>query len=352
MKRVLAMLLVVALAGCLSSDSNDDNPDVGSSTSSSSGGSSSSTSESHGDMHHSVWNVTSINGTFTGNITDGFDNAPVFFNWTANYILNGTEADFFKDEIDVATAGGNFSWSFDQDSDGTPEATGELVPFNLTVLYAPGAYVATLTMTGHGHTWIGTHNLTIEEYIPPIPPTVREGIVSEPCPACGGEQGSWDNSIGHLSGEQGIDAVWFEIPADIAGAPFVAGSTAGDIGISFQDSCNGAEIEHFIGGPATGTVPGGAGCVFMWQEGTIRGSKLSFIANGDLRDREDDGLCWADDFLLLGFNQAGVGIYQTDGTWFYAEDNGIPGLQWNENPSPGLAEVHKEGCTGGDLMLI
>lgn len=348
MKRVLAMLLVVSLAGCLGGDADDSIAGE-----SASPNSRSTTTDGQTPMRHdSEWNVTSINGTFNGNLTDGFDNAPVFFNWTANYILNGTEEDFFKDEIDVATAGGNFSWAFDQDSDGTPEAVGELVPFNLSVLYAPGSYVASLTMTGHGHTWVGVHNLTIVEYIPPIPATVREGIVSEPCLTCGGELGSWDNSLGHLSGEQGIDSVWFEIPADIAGAPFVAGSTAGELGISFQDTCNGSEIESFVGGPATGTVPGGAGCVFMWQEGTTSGTKLSFIANGDLQDREDDGLCWADDFTLIGINQAGVGVYQTDGTWFYAEDNGIPGLQWNDNPSPGLGEVHKEGCTGGDMMLI
>lgn len=338
--RWIALLFIgLALAGCTDTEPTETET-------------SAPETEAEPETFVSPWNVTSLNGTFAGNTSNTFEIHPVFFNWTANFILNGTEGDFFEEQVAVHVADENFTWSFDQDTDGIPEATGNLVPFNITVLYAPGNFTATLTMQGHGQNWTGTHNLSVQEFVPPIPPTIVEGIVSEPCVGCEGDTGSWDQSIGHLAGEPGIDSTWHEIPAELAGAPYVAVSTAGTIGVSFQDTCNGSEIDLARGAPARGIIPDGAGCVFMWEEGTNRGTKLTFIANGDVSDRPNDGMCWATSFALLGLNQAGVGVYQTDGTWFYAESNGVPGLQWSSEPIPGLAEVHKEGCSNPDMIII
>lgn len=351
--RIVALFLIVALAGCLGGDdagTNDGHGNEGN-EGQGNGGHGNEGNEGHVDDRY---DVTFLNGSFVANVTDGFVPLSVTFTIDANYVLNGTEAfPNGRDEKAISDINGSFLWTFDQNGDGTPEAEGTEVPFNLTVLYAEaGNFTSSVHMEGQNLTYDASVVIATETFIPPIPPTIYEGIVQEPCPQCTPEQGGFSYSFSHLADTINIDATWSELPSDLGGAPFVATTTAGLVGVSFQDSCNGAEVEKIA--PAktiVGTVPEGAGCVWMWEDSEVRGSKLSFIAHGDLTMLPDDGLCWAPDGVLVGQSQ-GTGVYLTDGTWFYAETNGIPGLQWSNDVSPGLGEVHKPDCEGGDLMII
>jgi hypothetical protein len=351
--RILALFLIVALAGCLGGDEapaeNDGGPDDGRDDGLEIGGN----ETAHGNVDSS-YDVTFLNGSFEPNVTSGYSPLSVTFVIDANYVLNGTEQFAEgRDEKDVSELNGSFAWTFDQNSDGNPEAEGIEVPFNLTVLFSqPGSFNATIMMAGQNLTFESTVTISTETFVPLIPPTIYEGIVAEVCPQCTAEQGGYDFSLSHLTDINGLDGTWGEIPADLAGAPFVATTTAGNVGVSFQATCNGDEVEALTPGKTVvGTVPSGAGCVWMWEDSNARGSKLSFIANGDLTMLPDDGMCWAPDGILVG-QASGTGMYVTDGTWFYAETNGVPGLQWSEEATPGLAEVHKAGCLNGDQIII
>jgi hypothetical protein len=347
--RIIALFLIVALAGCLGGDEapveNDGGPDDGRDDGLEIGGN----ETAHGKVD-SRYDVTFLNGSLEPNVTSGYTPLSVTFVIDANYVLNGTEQFAEgRDEKDVSELNGSFAWTFDQNSDGNPEAEGIEVPFNLTVLFSqPGSFNATIMMAGQNLTFESTVTISTETFIPLIPPTIYEGIVQEICPTCTAV--GYDNSISHVAGI-GIDGTWGAIPGDIAGAQFVATTTAGLVGLSFQASCNSDEIEAFE--PAktiVGTVPSGAGCVWMWEDSDVRGSKLSFIANGDLTMLPDDGLCWAPDGILVGQAQ-GTGVYNTDSLWFYQETNGIPGLQWSGEIGP-EGTAHKEGCEGGDFMIV
>lgn len=246
-------------------------------------------------------------------------------------------------------------WALDVNGDGTNDAEGGSDDLPGTFAHAydlAGDYTATFTVFDANVSDNASVDVTI---VPDSTPLQFEAYFSEPCPLCSQDPST---SISHLSGEMGLDQVWIEIPAEYIGTAFFAKSTGGSLGMMFADACDGAVVASVsTGAPdgttvtAEGTVPEGAVCAVLW-DGATRGGKLSFVADGGEADLPEDPICYTSDFVQIGVSEAGQAVYQTDGTWFYQESNGIPGLQWNNNPSPGIAEVHKPDCTGGDVMLI
>lgn len=236
-------------------------------------------------------------------------------------------------------------WGLDVDSDGVFELEGNetQLPGSYTHTFeTDGEYLATFSLSDGNVTAIETAVVTIT---PASFPFIFEAYFAEPCLLCGEDPTA---SISHLTGQAGIDQVWVEIPAEYIGTEYAASALPNTLGLAFFDACDGSVVE--VGG-SEGTVPEGAGCVAMWHGGTVRGGKLSFVADGDLNDLPEDLTCYADG-VQIGVSELGAALYQTDGTWVYQEGNGIPGIQWNGEPSGPLEETHKPGCANGDIVII
>jgi hypothetical protein len=84
-------------------------------------------------------------------------------------------------------------------------------------------------------------------------------------------------SVTYNTGEEGIDGVWFEFGADLAGRDWDLESTYGDPDIGFFDECGGDEIEfHTNAGGEEGTIPADATCALGTEFATEEGSTLTF----------------------------------------------------------------------------
>lgn len=259
-----ALLSTLVLAGC--SDDPEDGATVTSTTSSSestttSASSSTSTSSSSTSTSSAPQENRAPTGSISASVAGG--SLPLEVNFT----LAGSDPDGDALTWDLAfgdgqstsgttlpgeamhsyTTAGNFTAVYTL-SDGTTDAT-----YDVTVAVTAGTTAAGLTFAGSVQVWCVQCTLAIEAALTAELPTPT------PIPSA-----SWN------SGEQGEDAVWTAIPADLVGRPFVATTSGVDVGVAMLSECDptaAVAIELFDSSatPEAGVIPAGTGCILMWD---------------------------------------------------------------------------------------
>lgn len=179
----------------------------------------------------------------------------------ASFTLTGTDPD--GDALQWALAFG----------DGAQE-TGTALPANVTHEFAPGNYTATFNVTDGKLTASYNVSVVVGSSGPSLTFT---GDVANYCSFCtealgeqdGSEPASPFPSVSWLTGEQGIDAVWVVIPAELIGRPWTATTTGPDVATAAFTACGptGKFIEMVDTGaiPETGVIPAGTGCFVLWE---------------------------------------------------------------------------------------
>lgn len=152
--------------------------------------------------------------------------------------------------------------------------TGSALPANVTHEFAVGNYTATFNVTDGKLTASYTASVAIAAAGAALTFT---GDVSTYCAFCtevlgeqdGSEPASPFPSISWQRGEQGIDAVWVVVPAELAGRTWTATTTGVDIATAAFTACGptGKFLEMVDTGavPETGLIPAGTGCFVLWE---------------------------------------------------------------------------------------
>jgi hypothetical protein len=69
--------------------------------------------------------------------------------------------------------------------------------------------------------------------------------------------------------QSGVDCVFVALPDGLAGHPFLASADAGDPDLEFWGACDPSQLfavsDFRNDGPESGAVPGGVGCVIIWD---------------------------------------------------------------------------------------
>lgn len=203
-------------------------------------------------------------------------------------------------------------------------------------------------------------------------PRLSEGYVTESCEQCGA--GGANTGVGYRASVERLEQVFLEIVEEDWGQPFAARTTDNHIGLVFRDNCDagGAGVLYQPEDLVTtiyGEIPNGARCALMWDQAlwtgaeapdgdgggntrvTTAGAKLSMlIGSEDVSLMDEDGLCFSNPVSQAIIPVLG-GLVYADGTWIYAEHNGIPGLQLSSEGSL-LDEQHVKDCQNGDLLVF
>lgn len=243
---MIALLAVAALAGCIgddgdaqSADPTDTMPPGGNTTTSPTP-----TSTSGGGNNTTFFSPPEAN--LTADPENG--SAPLAVNFT----IDATDRD-------GDLAGWELSFGDGNATDGTE------FPADASYEYpSEGNFSAVLIVTDStGQN--DTVNLTVAVEAGGNMSFVYEGDVSRDCFQCS-DIGT-DFCVGRQIDSNGSDCVWFELPEEAAGLPFIANSTGGDPDLRFYEECvSGATSSSFAeDGPESGEVPEETGCVMMWE---------------------------------------------------------------------------------------
>lgn len=178
-------------------------------------------------------------------------------------------------DIDFADEDGDdLSWTLDVDGDSSPDAEGTAFADNgtypaaeFTTSYTEaGEYNITLSIADANATFEATALLIAvapASTEPAFTPIEETGTVDFPCLGCGGTA---DGSVSFQTGVQGFDLLWYELPAEAAGQPFSVESTGGDPDVILYDTCGGSAVgDYQADGPESGTIPSGAGCIYVYE---------------------------------------------------------------------------------------
>lgn len=262
MRALLASLLLMTalLAGC--SDGGGDGD--GSETSSSSSSTGSSATSSTGTKSQTA---TSTSSTGTGGPQNGAPTGTVaatVVGAVAAFALTGSDPD-----------GDALTWTLSF-GDGSSPATGSTLPSGVNHTYADGNYTAFYNVTDGKAT--ATYNVTVVVAAPSGGTSLTfSGDVANYCSFCtealgqqdGSEPASPFPSVSWASGDQGIDAIWVQVPAGLIGHAWSATTTGVDVAVASFTACGpqGHFIEMVDTGavPETGVVPAGTGCMVLWE---------------------------------------------------------------------------------------
>lgn len=247
MKLVAVLLMVAALAGCVSDDSGNSDDSVNE------------PNESAGNAEgNTTGDPSSVNSPPQVSLAL---NQSVDDPWLVNFEINASDAD--EDFL---------FWSIDADGDGSKDGDGSEFPAMIAFQYAAaGTYnVSVAVDDGYEFTYANT-TITLEAKI--IPPAYTEQLIITgtsqlACPQC--TAAGANTGAGYRAGETGVDSVFDVVPSEYAGAPFTA-TSGGNIDLVFRDSCDaGAAVgDAFVAtGDESGTIPAGAACVLMWTTDT------------------------------------------------------------------------------------
>jgi hypothetical protein len=263
----VALLSTAVLAGC-SDDGGDEPSETTSSTSrSTTSAASSTTSRSSTTSSSSTGTTGPSNTPPSGSISAvaGSGSLPVRVNFT----LTGSDPDGDVIVWDLAfgdgatddgttlpatvshnyTTAGNFTAVFTI-TDGK-----ESTDYDVAVaIAAGGAAGPSLMLVGTVSAWCAQCTLAFEAAL-----TLPAPLPTLPLPSV-----SWASEM------QGVDLIWVEVPAELAGHTFVATSSAADVGVGMLASCDptaAAAVAYFDSEstPETGTVPAGTGCIVLWD---------------------------------------------------------------------------------------
>ena len=185
---------------------------------------------------------------------------------TVNFTLDGSDPD-----------GDNIVWDLFY-GDGQ-SANGASFPANLTHQYpANGTYNVTFTITdGRLQT---SYNVTVNATAGApgggggATGAVITGSTSQTGnPVTSGGLGA-RGCGGFMSGQSGLDCVFGAIPVELAGHPFTFAGTGSQPDYALWSACDPAlgTVVQADGGPVSGTLPAGVGCVIMWFFSTATGT--------------------------------------------------------------------------------
>ena len=157
--------------------------------------------------------------------------------------------------------GDALSWSLDF-GDGSAAASGTALPADVAHDYAAGSHTATLTVTdGRG----GSAEATVAITVIPAYALAIDLSVTTGCTACITGPGA---SASVATDLPGLDANWVALPAAAAGHAFSV--TGSDPSVAFTAACTAGQdvLQLFAqSGAESGTVPAGAGCLYVWKSG-------------------------------------------------------------------------------------
>ncbi len=263
---LLATLTIVAIAfaGC-SGGGGDGDSSSSSSSSSRTSTSSPATSTSHSSTATSTGSSSSTstgsapeNHAPTGAVSASSAGGPAPFNVT--FSLSGSDSD-----------GDTLVWDLAFGDEASTNGTA--LPASPAHEYqAAGLYNVSFTLTdGSDPT---TYNVAINVTgAAGFVPIVYEETVQVFCQHCSVvvfETGAFVPSASLGSGEQGYDAIWLEVTADMIGRPFTITSTGGDPDAVALDDCapDATQIESYGSGPEAGFIPVGTTCLVTWDYDT------------------------------------------------------------------------------------
>lgn len=182
--------------------------------------------------------------------------------------------------------------------------------------------------------------------------------------------------VGLSAGENGVDCAFVELTPGAAGSAFEVSSDfeLNDPEVMFMETC--ATDAPYVGesinsGPESGVVPEGAGCLVTWEYVGV-GSTITIHVDpwlevvggggggGDdpYAGMEDRGVYYYDPETSLchakDYDEPAPGLYSRDG-WYFAETNDVPGLQLEANHPESASGFFNypgvEDCVGGDQIL-
>ena len=266
--RILAFLAILtvsamALAGC-SGDGGGDG-DATSSSSSSSRNSSSATSTSRSSSISSSGSASSTSSGAPAENRAPTGSISVEVNGTnATFTLTGSDPDGDTLVWDLAfgdgsTANGTSLPAVVNHTFAVGNYTAEYV---LTDGTDPVAYDLLVTVAASGAT---SFVITGSTAITGSP--FSSGILADGTPGLGAKACS-----GFMTERNEQDCVFGEVPAEMAGRPYLYESSVDQPDFEFYDECapTGTATQAF-GGEVTGVVPDGTGCVIMWNFGSATG---------------------------------------------------------------------------------
>lgn len=253
---VVALVLMLAFAGCVSKKDEGDGGDAddgGDGTGARTGRTSRSTTGSATATGTSGSNGTAAeNHPPTASMTaNGTGAAPA----SVSFLLNGTDAD-----------GDALTWAL---AFGDGNATnGTSLPANVTYAYPqPGAYNATLTVSDGKATTNVTLLLNLTASGPAFEKFVASGTPDLACPQC--SVAGANTGAGYRNGINELDSWFVELPPGAVGQPFTLVSESTDPDMVFRTSCasSGTAVgnPYVAAGSESGVVPEGAVCVLSWN---------------------------------------------------------------------------------------
>lgn len=258
------LLLVTALlAGCSGDGGGGDGNDA-TGTSTSTGSSSQSKSSTSTKSQTSTSSSSQTGTGAPGNRAPIGGIAATVNGTTVGFVLTGSDAD--GDDLEWTLAFG----------DGSASQEGSQLPANATHTYVAGNYTARYNVTDGLATASYNVTVSVQAGLPTVALSFSSDVANY-CSFCtevlgeqdGTEPASPFPSVSWSSGEQGIDAVWVEVPAALIGHAWSATTTGADVAIAAFTACS--PEGHFIemvdtgANPETGIVPTGAGCMVLWE---------------------------------------------------------------------------------------